>query len=98
MPFSDLLTMVMTRVDEETYHQSWIKAVASHKEYWSSNKRLSEEHDGWISFPITAVSSLMYDQKGFKLPKKSPYVPEWLVYGEFEPQPSVEADFYEGEI
>lgn len=98
LPFSNLLTMAVTRVDEKTYQEAWIKAVDSHKEYWSSNKRLSEEHDGWISFPITAVSSLVYDHKGFKLPKKSEYVPEWLVYGDFEPQPSVGIDFYEGEI
>ncbi len=51
-----------------------------------------------ISFPITVVFSLMYDQKGFKPPKKPPYEPECLVYGEFEPQPSVSSDFYESEI
>ena len=98
MPFSELLTMAITKVDEATYQKAWLNAVKSHKEYWSSNKRLSEEHNGWISFPITAVSSLIYDQKGFKLPKQSPYVPEWLVYGDFELQPSVGEDFFEGEI
>ncbi|GAA3941047.1 immunity 49 family protein [Litoribacillus peritrichatus] len=97
-PFVKLMILTVTNADEDEYREAWLDAVKSHKEYWNSCKRLRDEHDGWISFPITAVSSLMYDQKGFKLPKKSPYVPEWLVYGEFEQPPSVATDFYEGEI
>jgi len=103
LPMANLFMMALTNVDEEKYHDVWRNAVSSHQEYWSSDTELAEDYQGWISFPILAASVLMFDKKGYKLPTELSdaekiYVPEWLVYGDFEPQPSVGVDFYEGEV
>ena len=103
LPMANLFMMALTNVDEEKYHDVWRNAVSSHQEYWSSDTELAEDYQGWISFPILAASVLIFDKKGYKLPTELSdaekiYVPEWLVYGDFEPQPSVGVDFYEGEV
>jgi len=103
LPMANLFMMALTNVDEEKYHDVWRNAVSSHQEYWSSDTELAEDYQGWISFPILAASVLMFDKKGYKLPSdlsdaEKIYVPEWLVYGDFEPQPSVGVDFFEGEV
>ncbi len=103
MPMANLFMMVLTNVDEEKYQEVWRNAVKSHQDYWSSDSDLVEDYQGWVSFPILAASVMMFDKKGYKLPSdlndaEKLYVPKWLVYGEFDPQPSVSVDFYEGEI
>jgi len=103
LPMANLFMMALTNADEEKYHEVWRNAVSSHQEYWSSDTELAEDYQGWISFPILAASVLMFDKKGYKLPSdlsdaEKIYVPEWLVYGDFEPQPSVGVDFFEGEV
>ena len=103
LPMANLFMMALTNVDEEKYHEVWRNAVSNHQEYWSSDTELAEDYQGWISFPILAASVLMFDKKGYKLPSdlsdaETIYVPEWLVYGDFESQPSVGVDFYEGEV
>jgi hypothetical protein len=98
IPFIKLLAIAFLDVSEQEYKTAWNQAIKDHKHYWNSCARLRKEHDGWVSFPIMAASAFIFDKKGFKLPKESVYVPEWLVYGDFEPQPSVGDDFFEGEI
>ena len=98
LPFFNLMVMALTRVDEATYHKAWKEAVDSHNQYWNGSKQKRDAADGWVSLSIIAASSMIYDRKGYKLPEKSVYVPDWLVYGDFERPSSVGADFFEGEI
>ena len=98
LPFFNLMVMALTRVDEATYHKAWKEAVDSHNQYWNGSKQKRDAADGWVSLPIIAASSMIYDRKGYKLPEKSVYVPDWLVYGDFERPSCVGADFVEGEI
>ena len=98
IPFIKLLAIAFLDVSEQEYKTAWNQAIKDHKHYWNSCARLRKEHDGWVSFPIMAASAFIFDKKGFRLPKDSVYIADWLVYGDFEPQPSVGDDFFEGEI
>jgi len=103
MPMANLMVMALSNVDEAHYQQTWRKALESHIAYWTMDQELKNDYEGWVAFPIIAASVMMYDKKGYKLPAdltddEKLYVPEWLVYGDFEPQPSVGVDFFEGEV
>jgi len=103
MPMANLMVMALSNVDEAHYHHTWRKALESHVSYWTMDQDLKNSYNGWVAFPIIAASVMMYDKKGYKLPAdltddEKLYVPEWLVYGDFEPQPSVGVDFFEGEV
>ena len=82
LPFIELIIAVLAR-DETRYQQGIEKALLSHNNHYATEKR-KHIAKGWLPMHIVAAAAMAYDQCGFKLPFVSPYLPEWLVYGEFE--------------
>ncbi|WP_440875735.1 immunity 49 family protein [Thalassotalea sp. PLHSN55] len=82
LPFIELIITVLAR-DENRYHQGIEKALIANKNHFSIDSRKSIA-EGWLPMHICAAAAMAYDQCGFKLPFASPYLPEWLIYGDFE--------------
>ncbi|NTS78119.1 immunity 49 family protein [Catenovulum sp. SM1970] len=81
MPFLEILLSILAK-DEARYHQAIKDALtASTKHY--SQKRTEGLACGWVPLHICGPAALAFDQLGYKLPEPSPYLPEWLIYGEF---------------
>lgn len=82
LPFVEMLLAVLAN-DETRYQQAFQQALeGNQKRFAVKNKQHIAQ--GWLPMHICAAAALAYDQCGFKLPTTSPYIPEWLVYGEFE--------------
>jgi|GEM_PF-2354813 len=67
--------------DTVAFESALIKAVHSHKQFWSKKEDRRKDSTGFLSFPLTAIASLAYDN-GFRFDLDSEYVPMWLVTGE----------------
>jgi len=76
LPLANVYTLIFSKDQKKKYTNSFVDAVKSHKKYW-----LTDEHDVWghHSMFLTAAACLAYDRKGYTLPVKTEYIPEWLV-------------------
>ncbi len=83
MPFVNIILAILAN-DEAKYHDALTKALESSYQYYTSTDRKKQLYQGWLPIHISAGAALAFEQCGFKLPCKSPYIAEWLVYGEFE--------------
>jgi hypothetical protein len=79
VPALELLTKMLTN-DEAGFNEALESALNDHKKYWS---RYKDDSDGWISFPILAICSLVFDNKDLTISVESDYIPKWLYKKEF---------------
>ncbi len=82
LPFIELILAVLAR-DEARYHQAIEKALLSNHSHFSQEQK-KDIAEGWLPMHICAAAVMAYDQCGFKLPFSSPYLPQWLIYGDFD--------------
>gem|GEM_PF-3413043 len=81
LPFIEIIIAVLAN-NEQQYHQAITKALESNHLHYSDTKR-KNLFSGWMPLHICAAAVIGYDQCGFKLPEPTPYIPEWLIYGEY---------------
>jgi hypothetical protein len=80
-PLLPLYTCILSS-DQADFNEKLEEAVLEHKAFWSAD----EHHyntKGWISLPLTAVSGLAFDHKGFEMTFETEYIPAWMVRREF---------------
>ena len=82
LSFIEIIVAVLEN-NKNKYEQAIISALESHIEHYSINRRKDVE-EGWVALPICAAAAMAYDKYGFKLPIISPYLPEWLIYKDFD--------------
>ncbi|NTS78120.1 immunity 49 family protein [Catenovulum sp. SM1970] len=82
MPFLEILLSILAK-DEARYHQAIKYALTASTEHYSQ-KRTEGVAFGWVPLHICGPAALAFDQLGYKLPEPSPYLPEWLIYGDFK--------------
>lgn len=82
MPFVGTILPILANERAE-YEMDITTALNNHIEFYS-NKRKSNIPEGWLAIPVCTAAALAYDKRGFTLPFSSPYVPEWLVYHDFD--------------
>jgi len=66
--------------DKKAFEAALVKAVQSHKQYWSKNTDRKRDSSGFLSIPLTAIASLAYDYD-FRFDIDSEYLPMRLVTG-----------------
>lgn len=83
LPFIEIIIAILAN-DEQQYHQAITKALESNQLHYADAKRKRKRiFKGWMPIHICAAAVIGYDQCGFKLAKPNPYIPEWLVYGDY---------------
>lgn len=82
LPYIEVILAVLAN-NEADYHKAISNALARHIKHYDNKKR-SDISTGWLALNLCAVAAMAYDQCGFKLPEPNAYMPEWLVYGDFE--------------
>ena len=83
MPFINIFLAVLAN-DEAKYNNAITKALENSYQHYTSTDRKKQLYQGWLPLHIHAGAALAYEQCGFRLSCKSPYIAEWLVYGDFE--------------
>ena len=75
--------------EQEAFTEFLFKATEDHKAFWSQNRGLNkgevslkEDHQGFISLPLTAMCARAYD-KGMKIEVESGYLPKEIYTGSF---------------
>ncbi len=66
----------------EEYNEELAEAVSLHKKFWGHEERAYDKH-GWVAYPLVAASVIAYGSKKYPIKVDSPYLPLWLVRGEF---------------
>lgn len=97
MPFANVLVAIMGKDGEEHYRNTLEKAVQRHVSYWNVGE-LKYNCRGWVSLPLIAAAVPGYTQKKYRCSGLEPYIPDWLVIGDFTMPPSVSIDFSKGEV
>ena len=67
--------------DEARYQETMTKAIQDQYEFYKA--RDEHNYKAYVSMYLCAVGAMAFDQKGWTIPD-SPYLPKWLVYGEFD--------------
>lgn len=71
---------------DKVYDDRFEYALKQHTSFWQSEE-WEVDSRGWVSLPLTAVASIVYDNRGVEFSNNNSLVPRWLVE-EFRPQRS----------
>ncbi|MEH0154749.1 immunity 49 family protein [Limibacter armeniacum] len=94
LPLLNVYAMIFGR-DEEGYNKELAEALELHKEYWSQEVTHDNGHvelrhrdwKGWIAWRLVAAACIARSN-GLMTKIQTPYLPEWLLAGDFEGLPT----------
>lgn len=78
LPFLMLCRIVVGGDPEGEYDEIFEDGMEQHEYIWQTEE-MKIDPEGWVSLPLTAAACLIYDNKGIRFSKDTPWVPRWLV-------------------
>jgi Immunity protein 49 len=68
--------------EPEEYNKNLAEAINSHEKFWG-NEEKAYDKEGWLAYSLIAASVIAFGAKKYPIEVDSPYLPMWLVKGEF---------------